>query len=54
MVSKEVSLEVGGQVSEKQYREWLSACADLTEPNPSKTVGGLNGSGKYNVMTDIG
>jgi hypothetical protein len=52
---KEVSLEIGGQLIDKQYREWLSAWADLTEPNPSKTTGAIKDDGTtYQVITEGG
>ena len=48
---KEVSLEIGGQLIDKHFREWLSAWADLTEPNPSKTTGAIHDT-KYAVITN--
>ncbi len=48
---KEVSCEIGGQLIDKHYSEWLTVWSDLTEPNPSRSTGYLTG-GKYNVIGD--
>lgn len=38
---KEVKFEIGGQIIDKLYREWLSVYADLTESNKSQSGGSL-------------
>tara|TARA_B100000963_G_scaffold106019_1_gene92036 strand:- start:79 stop:1347 length:1269 start_codon:yes stop_codon:yes gene_type:complete len=47
---KEVALEIGGQLIDKQYREWMSAWADLTEPNAHKGTGLVGAASKKYIV----
>ena len=47
----EVEVEIGGQRIDRQYGKWMTVWSDLTQPNPSKSVGSVSGDGRYNVVS---
>ena len=48
----EVEVEIGGQRIDRQYGKWMTIWSDLTQINPSKTVGRVDGNGRYIVVND--
>ena len=53
---KAVEIQIGGQMIDKHYREWLSTWADLTEKNDLGGAGGLDSGvpGNYNNALSMG
>ena len=49
----EVEVEIGGQRIDRQYGKWMTIWSDLTHSNPSKTVGRVDGNGRYLVVNDV-
>ena len=40
-----VELEIGGQLINKHTGQWMEVWAELTEPNPTGTIAGDDGTG---------
>ena len=52
---KEIELEIGGQLIDKQRGDWMEAWAELTEPNPSAIISASHSSGtKYQNLAKSG